>query len=47
MGAELVTEEMERNLLIRLNLLAGKKAFVSAAYDSAYTYFHFGLKPFK
>jgi predicted ATPase/signal transduction histidine kinase len=37
-GAELVTEEVEREQLAALNLIAGKRAKASTAYASALTY---------
>jgi PAS domain S-box-containing protein len=37
-GAELVTEEVEREQLAKLNLIAGKRAKASAAYASALAY---------
>src|SRR5262249_3604558 len=42
-GIELVTNEIEKSLLNKLYLMAGKKAFNSAAYESSHTYFHAGL----
>ncbi|PCI25235.1 MAG: hypothetical protein COB67_10855 [SAR324 cluster bacterium] len=41
-GIRLITEANERQQLAGLNLLAGKKARASAAYDTAWKYFAFG-----
>ncbi|MBD2492124.1 AAA family ATPase [Aulosira sp. FACHB-615] len=43
-GTELVTEQLEKDELAKLNLLAGKKAKVSTAYESAFEYLNLALK---
>ncbi|WP_238263554.1 trifunctional serine/threonine-protein kinase/ATP-binding protein/sensor histidine kinase [Cupriavidus pauculus] len=43
-GAALITQQEERNQLVELNLLAGKRAKGSSAYASALTYLNFGLE---
>jgi predicted ATPase/signal transduction histidine kinase len=42
LGRELITEPNEKQRLIQLNLLAGKKAQASSAYTAALTYFNLG-----
>ncbi|RAM48066.1 MAG: hypothetical protein C6Y22_29905 [Hapalosiphonaceae cyanobacterium JJU2] len=41
-GAELITNRQSRNELAKLNLIAGKKAKASAAYESAIKYLNIG-----
>ncbi|MEG4391851.1 AAA family ATPase [Microcoleus sp. BROC3] len=41
-GVELITPEAEREQLVRLNLVAGKKAKASTAYSAAVEYFKVG-----
>ncbi|MEM8674445.1 MAG: AAA family ATPase [Cyanobacteria bacterium P01_G01_bin.67] len=41
---ELITEQSERNELAKLNLIAGKKAKASAAYQSAFNYLQISIK---
>ncbi|MGB5970467.1 MAG: serine/threonine-protein kinase PknK [Spirulinaceae cyanobacterium] len=43
-GSELITETSEKNDLAELNLLAGKKAKASTAYQTALKYLETGLK---
>ena len=43
-GLELIESISERNQLAELNLIAGKKAKSSAAYESAARYFRLGIK---
>jgi histidine kinase len=43
-GAELVKDEAERRALAELNLLAGRKAKASTAYDAALTYLSAGAE---
>ena len=43
LGSELMVDETEREKLAQLNLLAGKKAKLSAAYDSALGYLKYGI----
>ncbi len=43
-GAELITEQSERDELAKLNLQAGKKAKASTAYEPAFIYFKNGIK---
>ncbi len=43
LGCSLVTDEEERHELARLNLLAGRKAKASAAFEPALRYFSMGL----
>jgi predicted ATPase len=42
-GIELITVESERDQLAQLNLIAGKKAKTSAAYESAWNYLKVGI----
>jgi class 3 adenylate cyclase/GAF domain-containing protein len=42
-GIELITAPSERDFLAQLNLIAGKKAKVSAAYESAWNYLKLGI----
>ncbi len=42
-GLELIAVESEREQLAQLNLIAGKKAKVSAAYESAWNYLKVGM----
>ncbi|WP_208343868.1 trifunctional serine/threonine-protein kinase/ATP-binding protein/sensor histidine kinase, partial [Aetokthonos hydrillicola] len=42
-GIELITEPNKRQQLAQLNLLAGKRAKLATAYESAYTYFDQGI----
>jgi predicted ATPase len=42
-GIELIAVDSERNQLAQLNLLAGKKAKASAAYESAWNYLKVGI----
>ncbi|MDJ0533203.1 MAG: AAA family ATPase [Xenococcaceae cyanobacterium MO_207.B15] len=42
-GAALITEQLERDELAKLNLQAGKKAKASTAYESALIYFQEGI----
>jgi len=42
-GAELLTNQTDRNELVGLNLKAGRKAKASTAYESAHGYFQVGL----
>ncbi|WP_066426639.1 ATP-binding sensor histidine kinase [Anabaena sp. 4-3] len=42
-AVELITQPREREELAQLNLLAGKKAKLATAYDSAYGYFQQGI----
>ena len=44
LGVELITDEEEREKLAQLNLLAGKKAKLSAAYDAAFDYLKSGIR---
>ena len=44
MGLELISEPTERYQLIRLNLIAGRKAKDSTAFAAAFNYFSIGLK---
>ncbi|MBD2616189.1 AAA family ATPase [Nostoc punctiforme FACHB-252] len=43
-GADLINNQQERNKLANLNLLAGRKAKVAAAYEAALAYFSVGIK---
>ncbi|MEH2004537.1 trifunctional serine/threonine-protein kinase/ATP-binding protein/sensor histidine kinase [Nostoc sp.] len=43
-GAELITHQLEINNLAQLNLLAGRRAKASAAYESALKYLETGLE---
>ncbi|MEH2407810.1 trifunctional serine/threonine-protein kinase/ATP-binding protein/sensor histidine kinase [Nostoc sp.] len=43
-GAELINTQSEQNELVKLNLLAGRKAKASAAYEAAMEYFSVGIK---
>ncbi|WP_373525603.1 AAA family ATPase [Nostoc sp.] len=43
-GAELINTQSEQNKLVKLNLLAGRKAKASAAYEAAMEYFSVGIK---
>ncbi len=43
-GAILITDQLEKNQLAKLNLKAGKKAKASTAYDSALRYLEKGLE---
>jgi predicted ATPase/signal transduction histidine kinase len=43
-GVELITSEVEREQLARLNLVAGKKAKAATAYTAAVEYFNVGKK---
>jgi PAS domain S-box-containing protein len=43
-GSTLITEQLEKNELAKLNLRAGKKAKVSTAYEPALRYLENGLK---
>ncbi|MEH2296427.1 trifunctional serine/threonine-protein kinase/ATP-binding protein/sensor histidine kinase [Nostoc sp.] len=43
-GAELINTQSEQNELLKLNLLAGRKAKASAAYEAAMGYFLIGIK---
>jgi predicted ATPase/signal transduction histidine kinase len=47
LSSELMTDETEREKLARLNLLAGKKAKLSAAYDPAFDYLKSGIRMLK
>lgn len=42
-GAELMTQQQERDRLIQLNLRAGQKAKLATAYTAAIEYFHTGI----
>ena len=42
MGVELITQRIEREELAQLNLIAGRKAKSSTAYDAAIKYLNFG-----
>jgi histidine kinase len=44
LGAELITEQDQKDKLARLNLIAGNKAKASIAYDSALDYLNTGRK---
>ncbi|GFE69952.1 AAA family ATPase [Chroococcus sp. FPU101] len=44
LGIELITEQPEKAQLAQLNLIAGQKAKLSAAYEPAFNYFKSGLK---
>jgi len=43
-GISLITEQSEKDELAQLNLIAGKKAKVSAAYQPAFNYLQTGIK---
>ncbi len=43
LGADLMMDEAEREELVRLNLIAGKKAKLSAAFLPAFEYLKFGI----
>ncbi|MBD1889712.1 AAA family ATPase [Coleofasciculus sp. FACHB-SPT9] len=43
-GSELITEQSERNEIVKLNLQAGQKALAATAYEAAFKYFNTGLK---
>jgi predicted ATPase/signal transduction histidine kinase len=43
-GAELITDQLERDELARLNLIAGKKAKAATAYQAAARYLNRGLE---
>ncbi|ODH01039.1 serine/threonine protein kinase [Nostoc sp. KVJ20] len=43
-GIELVTAQLERNEIAKLNLMAGQKAKGATAYEAALQYFNIGLK---
>ncbi|MEH2105471.1 trifunctional serine/threonine-protein kinase/ATP-binding protein/sensor histidine kinase [Nostoc sp.] len=43
-GAELINTQSERNQLANFNLLAGRKAKASAAYEAALRYFSLGIQ---
>jgi predicted ATPase/class 3 adenylate cyclase len=43
-GIELITDEIEKQKLIQLNLMAGQKAKASAAYEPALKYFKMGMQ---
>jgi predicted ATPase/GAF domain-containing protein len=43
LGSELISDSVERNTLARLNLIAGKKAKRSSAYEPAIAYLEIGL----
>jgi PAS domain S-box-containing protein len=43
-GIELVTAQLERTEIARLNLMAGQKAKAATAYEAALQYFNTGLK---
>ncbi|MCC5655172.1 serine/threonine-protein kinase PknK, partial [Nostoc sp. XA013] len=43
-GVELVTAQLERTEIARLNLMAGQKAKAATAYEAAFKYFTTGLK---
>ncbi|MEP0891646.1 AAA family ATPase [Leptolyngbya sp. PL-A3] len=43
-GIELVTDQLERNEIAKLNLQAGQKALTANAYQAAFKYFNVGLK---
>lgn len=42
LGSELITEQEEKDELAKLNLVAGKKAKASVAYEAAFKYFNIG-----
>jgi predicted ATPase/serine phosphatase RsbU (regulator of sigma subunit)/tRNA A-37 threonylcarbamoyl transferase component Bud32 len=44
LGTELITEQSEKNELARLNLIAGKKAKLSTAYQPALNYLQVGIE---
>ena len=44
MGSELITDEVEREKLAELNLMAGKKAKLSAAFEPAFHYLKSGIR---
>jgi predicted ATPase/signal transduction histidine kinase len=44
LGVELIADEKEREKLAQLNLLAGKKAKLSAAYEPAFDYLNSGIR---
>jgi predicted ATPase/signal transduction histidine kinase len=44
LGSELMTDEMEKQKLAELNLLAGKKAKLSAAFEPAFDYLKSGIR---
>jgi diguanylate cyclase (GGDEF)-like protein len=44
MGIELVTNPLEREKIAQLNLIAGQKAKISAAYESALSYLKTGIE---
>ena len=44
LGVELITDEKEKEKLAQLNLLAGKKAKLSAAYEPAFDYLKTGIR---
>ncbi|MBW4638638.1 MAG: AAA family ATPase [Gloeocapsa sp. UFS-A4-WI-NPMV-4B04] len=43
-GTELISEQSERNEIVKLNLQAGQKALAATAYEAAFKYFNTGLK---
>ncbi|QHG20357.1 AAA family ATPase [Nostoc sp. ATCC 53789] len=43
-GTELISEQSERNQIVKLNLQAGQKALAATAYEAAFKYFNAGLK---
>ena len=43
-GTDLITEQSERNEIVRLNLQAGQKALAATAYEAAFKYFNVGLR---
>jgi predicted ATPase len=43
-GTELITDQLERNEIAKLNLRAGQKALAATAYEAAFNYFNTGLK---
>lgn len=44
LGVEFITEQVQKDELAHLNLIAGKKAKSSAAYEPAFNYFKMGRK---
>ncbi|MEG4520836.1 MULTISPECIES: AAA family ATPase [unclassified Microcoleus] len=44
MGVELITEELKRNELVHLNLIAGRKAKAANAYEASGRYLNIALK---
>ncbi|MBW4646167.1 MAG: AAA family ATPase [Goleter apudmare HA4340-LM2] len=43
-GIDLITNQLERNQLVQLNLIAGQKAKLSTAYETAIRYLNTGLE---